>query len=50
MVPEIPLKIGNCQNNQAGSLSLIFSATKCYNHVRNYITILFRNLKLVREI
>ena len=20
MVPEIPLKIGNCQNNQAGSL------------------------------
>ena len=21
MVPEIPLKIGNCQNNQAGSLT-----------------------------
>ena len=22
MVPEIPLKIGNCQNNQAGSFSV----------------------------
>ena len=24
MVPEIPLKIGNCQNNQAGSFVDIF--------------------------
>ena len=23
MVPEIPLKIGNCQNNQAGSLTKV---------------------------
>ena len=38
MVPEIPLKIGNCQNNQTGSLAghmqtvMNFDLNMCYVH------------------
>ena len=46
MVPEIPLKIGNCKNDMAASFKILLDTSKISQNERQLIVFLqLRNLK-----